>query len=159
MISNYLYLSSLSLSSLRSSLFLMLPVEFFSTVIVFFNFKISVFSFLCFLFVELLILSMYYFPKFIQLFYLCSLVVLWASLEQLFWILFQPIRVYSWISISSVSVTGSLLYFFIGVMFPWFFVVFAVSCSCLCIRRSIHLFQTLYLTSVRKDVYLWVGVH
>lgn len=74
MISNDLSVNSLMLSFVWSSLKLKLCIEFFSSITVFSSSKFSFGSFLCYLFIELLILFLYHFPNFCFKFLnLCSL--------------------------------------------------------------------------------------
>ena len=51
----------------------------------------------------------------------------------------------SWISISLGPVTGSVLYSFGWVMFPWYFVIPVALCRCLCMWRSSYPFPTLWI--------------
>lgn len=86
-------------------------------------------------FVQLLILFMHYFPKFMRLLYMFSCYL--SIFVTIIWISFQPICIYLCTSIYLVSVTGNLLCSFVVVMFP--FVMFEVSCNCLRIRKDSHL--------------------
>lgn len=63
----------------------------------------------------------------------------------------------SCISIALLSVTGSLLCCFDGVLFPWFFMIPVVLCSCLFIWRSSDFFHSLWTDFGRKDLHLQEG--
>lgn len=72
------------------------------------------------------------FPWFYRFLYF--LLVLWTSLEQLFWILRKAIHVFLFWGL----ITGSLLCYFDGVMFPWFFMIPVALHVCLYIWRSTY---------------------
>lgn len=74
-----------------------------------------------YLFVELLIMFLYCFSDFIELFFVFSCSSL-SSLKQLFWILYQVHHRSPCLG----SVTGKLLCSFCGVTFPWFFMFLEV---------------------------------
>lgn len=127
--------SSLILPSACSCLPLNLFAEFFSMVIVFFSFKISVWFFM--FSISLLNFSFcYLFPPDIII-YLCSFVAHWPFVEQLFWILCQaiPVSLFLWV-IYWRCITG-------GDTFLWFLPIPVALLLCLHILRSSYLFQML----------------
>lgn len=78
---------------------------------------------------------------------LYSFVPKWVSLKQLFWI-------FCWVSHRSLMVlflvTGRLLWFFSGVMLPWFLYDPEVLVCCLCIWSNSHILQSSLTAFERK---------
>lgn len=157
-ISNNLSLSSLVLSSTWPSLMLKISIEFFSSIIVFFSSRFSVRFFfmfsICFYlyFFSKLNFSFCYCIVFLAL-WTCLSVFSWNSLSIL-WTIILNFFVWQFMYSHFFGViTGTFLFSFGVVMFPWFFMVPAAS------HRCLHVFRLHGLTSVRKDLYLQVEAH
>lgn len=100
-----------------------------------------------------LLILLYYFPNFKTC--LCSLVVLWASLEQFIWIICQKSHVC--ISLGSICWMFSCVYLVVSCFSAsWLPQLWIYMCT---FEEALHLFQTLWVTLAKIELYLWVEAH